>query len=137
MYYFANEKKRNLVLAYFCILLGICSLSMLNYFYLDLKLPCIFKSVTGLPCPGCGLTRASAAVLQRKWELAFYYNPLVFPLAFALCIIGVGLVWDWKTEKRAFASMLARLERQQPRYIYILFILLLLTHWAWSVYKGI
>jgi hypothetical protein len=37
--------------------------------------PCVFASSTGLPCPGCGMTRATAALLQGRWGLAINYHP--------------------------------------------------------------
>lgn len=32
----------------------------------------------GIPCPGCGLTRAHLAALQLDFSKAFYYHPLFF-----------------------------------------------------------
>lgn len=42
-----------------------------------LGIPCVFHGVTGLYCPGCGLTRALQACLQGDIEQAFRYNVLV------------------------------------------------------------
>lgn len=39
--------------------------------------PCIFRTVTGLYCPGCGSTRALARCLHLDLPGAFSYNPLV------------------------------------------------------------
>jgi hypothetical protein len=44
---------------------------------------CIYKNITGHNCPGCGTTRAIAAILQGKFAQAFSYNKLIiitFPL---------------------------------------------------------
>jgi hypothetical protein len=41
---------------------------------------CFFKRVYGMPCPGCGLTRAFVRFLEGDITGAFYYHP-VFPLA--------------------------------------------------------
>ncbi len=40
--------------------------------------PCVFRVVTGVPCPGCGLTRAGIAFLHLDFRLAFFYHPMVF-----------------------------------------------------------
>src|SRR5258708_136292 len=49
---------------------------------------CIFYSVTGLHCAGCGATRCVGALLHGDLEQAFAYNPLFLVLlpyiAFAL-----------------------------------------------------
>ena len=41
---------------------------------------CLLKSTIGLPCPGCGLTRAVLLALQGDFSAAFHAHPL-FPLA--------------------------------------------------------
>lgn len=48
-------------------------------------LPCYWERVTGFQCAGCGMTRATAALLQLDFEGAFSYNA-VWPLYF-----GYGL----------------------------------------------
>lgn len=40
-------------------------------------MPCMFKTVTGLYCPGCGGTRAAAALFKGKFLLSFLYHPIV------------------------------------------------------------
>ena len=37
---------------------------------------CAFRSTIGIPCPGCGLTRAFSAFLLGQMREAFYYHPL-------------------------------------------------------------
>ncbi|HYX69022.1 MAG TPA: DUF2752 domain-containing protein [Terriglobales bacterium] len=41
---------------------------------------CLFHSLTGLPCPGCGLTRAFSSLLHGQGAAAFTYHPFVFLL---------------------------------------------------------
>lgn len=45
---------------------------------------CIFKYVTGIECPLCGMTRASYLMLHLKAASAFTFNPLVFMLPLLL-----------------------------------------------------
>ncbi len=40
---------------------------------------CLFYNVTGVPCPGCGMTRAFLHLLKGDILHAFQYHPL-FPL---------------------------------------------------------
>lgn len=42
-----------------------------------LKVPCIFHTITGLYCPGCGGTRAVKEFLKGNWILSFFYHPIV------------------------------------------------------------
>ena len=48
--------------------------------YTGFYIPCIFRQITGLKCPGCGITRCLFALLKLQIKKAFYYNPLVFIL---------------------------------------------------------
>ena len=47
---------------------------------------CIWKSLTGIPCPGCGFTRAIGAALRLDFAGAWQYHPLfaLFPVLLLL-----------------------------------------------------
>ena len=45
------------------------------FFYFGSGL-CIFRRLTGFPCPGCGMTRAVLCVLRGDFSGAFNYHPL-------------------------------------------------------------
>ncbi|MFP3914550.1 MAG: DUF2752 domain-containing protein [Actinomycetota bacterium] len=49
---------------------------------------CPFALVTGTACPGCGLTRAAAALMRGDLGLAWAYHPLVL-------VAGVWLAGMW------------------------------------------
>lgn len=34
----------------------------------------------GLPCPGCGITRAAVCAMTGRWRQAWQLNPVVFPI---------------------------------------------------------
>jgi len=46
---------------------------------------CVFHAVTGLPCPGCGLTRSLASVSHGHVGDAFRYHPFG-PVIYALLV---------------------------------------------------
>ncbi len=53
---------------------------------------CWLHAATGLPCPGCGMTRAIAAVSQGEWAVALGANPFVvfaWPLFLALAVTAL------------------------------------------------
>ncbi|MEO8378804.1 MAG: DUF2752 domain-containing protein [Acidobacteriota bacterium] len=41
---------------------------------------CVFFTLTGMQCPGCGITRASHQLLHGHVEQAFRLNPMLFAL---------------------------------------------------------
>ena len=43
-----------------------------------LKIPCIFNKITGLFCPGCGITRMFISIIKLEFYQAFRYNSLIF-----------------------------------------------------------
>lgn len=45
---------------------------------------CYFRFLTGLPCPGCGLTRSLEALWHGHLLLSLRYHPLGMPV-FSLC----------------------------------------------------
>jgi hypothetical protein len=48
---------------------------------------CPFKAMSGVPCPGCGLTRATLAIVTGDLHAALHYNPLVFVLTPTLVFV--------------------------------------------------
>ena len=41
-------------------------------------IPCPFRLITGLQCPGCGISRMLMAGIRLDFVSAFHYNPVVF-----------------------------------------------------------
>lgn len=48
---------------------------------------CLFHRLTGLHCPGCGMTRAVHAMLHGDVSAAFRLNPL------GMTVLPLGLAW--------------------------------------------
>ncbi len=44
----------------------------------------------GLPCPGCGVTRATVCFLAGRWQQAWQLNPVIFPIV----ITAVYFAWN-------------------------------------------
>jgi hypothetical protein len=49
---------------------------------------CPFRRLTGLPCPGCGLTRAGRHLLRGEFREAFWDNAMV-PVVLAIAAVEV------------------------------------------------
>ena len=74
--------------------------------------PCPFHAMTGLWCPGCGLTRATHAVLRGHIAAAFGFN-LFFPLFLAGTVIA-WLAWVRSALGRAPLGWLVRVPARLP-----------------------
>lgn len=60
---------------------------------------CLFRHFTGLPCPGCGLTRSFVMLAHGDVSKAFGYN-LMGPFFFAVIVASVALaLWVLLTGK--------------------------------------
>ena len=53
-------------------------ISFCHYLIIGTFLPCIINKITGLYCPGCGITRMLLSILKLDFYQAFRYNPLLF-----------------------------------------------------------
>jgi hypothetical protein len=101
-------------------------------------LPCPLRTVTGVPCPACGLTTAAVALVRGQFDTALHANPLIFGLAAVtvaagplLALRAAGVLeppspWSparrrqmgWVAGLLAFASWLFQLHRLRPSLPY-------------------
>lgn len=44
------------------------------------RMPCLFRRLTGIPCPCCGMSRAWLAALRLELQTAFTYHPMFWSL---------------------------------------------------------
>ena len=59
---------------------------------------CLFKNLTGVPCPSCGMTRAFLFLGHGQILRAARLNPLVLPVAILLLLQGVRLLLRLATQ---------------------------------------
>jgi hypothetical protein len=70
---------------------------------------CLFRRLTGVACPGCGLTRALAHLAKGEWAAAVRDHPLAPLLAAELCAAWV--VWGVPAADRLRARAVAGMDR--------------------------
>ena len=54
--------------------------------------PCLFKTATGIPCPSCGMTRATLALVHGDWSTALALHPLSVVFAAQVAMLALLLV---------------------------------------------
>lgn len=68
-------------------------------------IPCPIRTVTGLECPGCGVTRMCIALMQLDFKNAFLCHPMLFilllPLGAVFIRSAAGYIEDgtWQTNR--------------------------------------
>jgi hypothetical protein len=62
---------------------------------------CPIKFLTGISCPGCGMTRAVLSCLKLDFASAFAYHPMVFSLP----VLVLYFIRDGKVFKNSFLNV--------------------------------
>ena len=85
-----TKKARLKKLLFYMMLLGMAGL-LYGIFvsYTGLAIPCLFRKVTGLLCPGCGVTGMCVALLHLDWRGAFSCHPVLFVLLLPLTAVFI------------------------------------------------
>lgn len=90
-------------------------------------LPCMFNQITGLKCPGCGVSRMCLAILRLDFSSAFFWNPAVF-----ICLPFLAyLLIDLSLRYIRFGSL--RLNKWQQRGCWIMVAFLL----AFGIFRNL
>lgn len=58
-------------------------------------IPCVFSLLTGILCPGCGISRMFMALLRLDFYAAFRYNALIFCALPFVLIFGIRHWLRW------------------------------------------
>ena len=66
-----------------------------------LAVPCLFYTVTGRLCPGCGVTRMCLALLRWDWAEAWDANPVLLLMLPILAVLGARMAVRYVRENSA------------------------------------
>ncbi|MCI6020027.1 MAG: DUF2752 domain-containing protein [Clostridiales bacterium] len=84
----------------FAVILAAGGLYALFYLKTGIGIPCMFRLVTGLKCPGCGVTHMCAALLHMDFKAAWESNPAIFSMLPAGAVLFVYTVYVYIREGR-------------------------------------
>jgi hypothetical protein len=119
---------RKLALILACLLLSIAMLHITGVFSADriggvIPLFCPFKALTGIPCPGCGMTRAILSIIKGDFHGAIGYNPFSF---FLLFMVVISVVPGKQAEK------LPSIAPVVINYFFIVVLIAVLIFWFFA-----
>lgn len=119
------SKNKKLILIISALLLVFIFFLVLAFF--EIRIPCIFKALTGLNCPGCGNTRATVALFKLDFKEMLHYN-LLYPIEI-LYILQVGIVTLINYKKKG------KFEYKSPSLILDISLLVILI--AWGIIRNV
>ncbi|MBQ6546520.1 MAG: DUF2752 domain-containing protein [Bacilli bacterium] len=120
-----NNKKLIVLISIILLVFGI-----LVVFVFDVN--CVFKSVIGIPCPGCGLTRGFRELFSGHLIRAEMYNILTIPIFLFLLVFVLLLIYDLCFKKNKMDIFLKIIVDN-----YKLLILLVFISWIINIIRGI
>ena len=102
--------------------------------YLNGHTVCLFKNVTGIPCPACGSTRATNLLFKGKIRDSILINPFGILTNISIVISIFWMISDMARGKETFFSFL---KKDWDKRIKIFIYLIILINWIWNIKKGL
>lgn len=125
----------NLIIAITAILGGYCLLLFMDYgLNHEHFTVCPFKLVTTIPCPGCGMGRATLALFAGDIRNSLFYNILCIPFTAGVIIFLIWLMSDLIKGRNSFFTFM-----KKPVNNILKFIIfgLIFTTWILNILHGI
>ena len=100
---------------------------------------CLFKRLSGYPCPACGGTRSLLLLSEGQWLSAAGLNPLGYLLAIGLILLPVWLLFDLLAKRPSmflFSEKMNTFMRSHKWFTFT-FIILIIINWIWNIKKGL
>lgn len=98
---------------------------------------CLFRNITSIPCPSCGITRSLFLIIGGDLQGALLMNPLGFITALGLVTLPCWILTDILTNRPTLAQSILWTEKKikSKRIIYMPLVALALINWGWNILK--
>lgn len=98
---------------------------------------CLFKIVSGIPCPSCGSTRSVMNLLKGNWLQGLNINPLGILILLFMLVVPFWLLYDVVVGKDGLFRAFKLTEKILRSKWSVPLILLLILNWIWVIDKGL
>lgn len=95
---------------------------------------CLFKSITGYPCPACGSLRASFKLFDGRIIESILINPLALISNVFFIFSMFWMVYDIFKNKESFLPFLKKNWNKTSK---IALFIIIIINWIWNIYKGL
>ncbi|MCR6640351.1 MAG: DUF2752 domain-containing protein [Sporocytophaga sp.] len=95
---------------------------------------CIFKLTTGIPCPGCGMGRATIELIRGNFAEAYHYNILSIPFSVLVIITFIWMIIDLITSRDTFFNFIGKEMKLSYK---VLIVMVLIMDWLVNIIRGV
>lgn len=111
------------------VILLIITILFIVLFVLRIEVPCMFKSILGISCPGCGMTRAIGEIFKLNLLRAIKYNIFsVFMFVFILLSCVFILIDIFKNSNKYLTFINKTLNKYWYIFILILVVMFIINN---------
>ncbi|MCL5245941.1 DUF2752 domain-containing protein [Cellulophaga sp. 20_2_10] len=71
----------------------------------EYMLPCMNKKLLGVDCPGCGIQRSLALILQGDFTAAFNMYPAIYTLLLLMGFVGVNYFYKIRYASKIITAL--------------------------------
>ena len=96
---------------------------------------CLFRNITGIPCPSCGTTHSVISIMKGEFREAGKENPLGFLITLMLIVFPFWILADLFLRKRSFYDFYQKTEGLLKRkWLAYPAVILLLIIWILNIH---
>lgn len=98
---------------------------------------CLFKRISGIPCPSCGTTRSVIELLHGDILGAILWNPFGLIVGSVLLFVPFWITADLLLHNDSLFRFYVSIEHLfQKKRIAFWALVLVVLNWIWNIYKG-